>query len=91
MSDVEKYINRRKQTDSEFSQGFESGYLSFKLGVILARAREEAGLSQEELARQLNWDKTTVSNLEENVESVGISTLERYAKALGKELIVEIR
>ncbi|MFM7908078.1 MAG: transcriptional regulator, partial [Microcystis sp.] len=50
MSDVEQYINRRKQTDSQFSQGFESGYLSFKLGVILAQAREEAGLTQEELA-----------------------------------------
>ena len=91
MSDVEQYINRRKQTDSQFSQGFESGYLSFKLGVILAQAREEAGLTQEELARQLNWDQTTVFNLEKNVESVDISTLERYAKALGKKLIVEIR
>jgi hypothetical protein len=40
---------------------------------------------------KLNWDKATVFNLEENVESVGISTLEKYVKALGKELIVEIR
>ncbi|ARI84584.1 helix-turn-helix domain-containing protein [Microcystis aeruginosa] len=69
-----QYINRRKQTDSQFSQGFEFGYLSFKLGVILAQAREEAGLTQEELAPKLNWDKATVFNLEENVESVGIST-----------------
>jgi ribosome-binding protein aMBF1 (putative translation factor) len=91
MSDVEQYINRRKQTDSQFCQGFESGYLSFKLGVILSQAREEAGLTQEELARKLNWDKATVFNLEENVESVGISTLEKYVKALGKELVVEIR
>ncbi|MDB9386096.1 helix-turn-helix transcriptional regulator [Microcystis aeruginosa CS-1036] len=41
---------------------------------MLAQAREEAGLTQEELARKLNWDKATVFNLEENVESVGIST-----------------
>jgi ribosome-binding protein aMBF1 (putative translation factor) len=91
MSDVEKYINQRKQTDREFAENFESGYVSFKLGFILAQAREESGITQEELAHQLNWDKATVSNIEDNVESVGISTLERYAKALGKKLIVEIR
>lgn len=91
MSDVERYINKRKQTDSEFSQGFESGYLSFKLGVILAQARQEAGITQAELARQLDWEPTTILSIENNAESVDISTLEKYANALGKQLIVEIR
>ena len=91
MSDLEKYINQRKQTDHEFAENFESGYLSFKLGLILAQAREESGITPEELAHQLNWDKTQVSQIENNLESVDISTLEKYVKALGKELILEIR
>lgn len=91
MSDLEKYINQRKQTDHEFAENFESGYLSFKLGLILAQAREESGITPEELARQLNWDKIQVSQIENNLESVDIATLEKYVKALGKELILEIR
>jgi ribosome-binding protein aMBF1 (putative translation factor) len=91
MSDLEKYINQRKQTDREFAENFESGYLSFKLGLILAQAREESGITPEELARQLNWDKIQVSQIENNLESVDIATLEKYVKALGKELILEIR
>jgi ribosome-binding protein aMBF1 (putative translation factor) len=91
MSDVEKYINQRKQSDHEFAENFESGYLSFKLGFILAQAREESGMTQEELAHQLNWDQSTVSQIENNAKSIDVATIERYVKALGKELILEIR
>ena len=91
MNDVENYIKQRKLTDPEFADEFESGYLSFKLGVILAETRRESGMSQEELARELNWDTSMVSNIESNIETIGISMLERYVHALGKELIVEIR
>lgn len=30
MSDVEKYIKKRKKIDPEFAKGFESGYARFK-------------------------------------------------------------
>jgi ribosome-binding protein aMBF1 (putative translation factor) len=33
------------------------GYEQFKIGVILKKAREEAGLTQEELAKKLNTKK----------------------------------
>jgi DNA-binding XRE family transcriptional regulator len=91
MSDVENYIAKRKHTDIEFAENFESGYISFKIGVLLAEARIAAGMTQEELARRLNLDKSTIINLENNAEDVGISTLEKYAKALGKKLFVEIQ
>lgn len=91
MNDVEQYIEKRKQTDPQFAEGFEPGYLSFKIGVRLAKAREDAGLTREELARHLNLNKSTISRIENHAEEVGIYTLERYAKALGKELCVEIR
>ncbi len=91
MSDVEKYIERRKNSDPEFAEDFESGYSSFKIGLLLAQARVEAGMTQEELARQLNLNKSTIVRIENQAEDVGIFTLERYAKALGKKLFVEIR
>lgn len=91
MSDVEQYIEKRKKIDPEFAEDFESGYLSFKIGVLLAQARVEAGVTQEELARRLNLNKSTIVRIENHAENVGIYILERYAKALGKKLCVEIR
>ena len=91
MSDVEKYIARRKQTDPEFGEDFESGYSSFKIGVLLTQARIEAGITQEELARRLNLHESIIIRIENDGSDVGISTLERYANALGKKLYVEIQ
>jgi DNA-binding XRE family transcriptional regulator len=91
MSDVDKYIAKRKQTDPEFAEDFESGYSSFKIGVLLAQARIKAGITQEELARQLNLHESIIIRIENDGSDVGISTLERYANALGKKLYVEIQ
>lgn len=91
MSDVEKYIAKRKQTDPEFAEDFESGYSSFKIGVLLAQARIEAGITQEELARRLNLHESIIIRIENDGSDVGISTLERYANALGKKLYLEIQ
>ena len=57
MSDVERYIARRKKTDPEFAEGFEEGYKEFEFGVLLRQAREEAGLTQEQLARLMQTKK----------------------------------
>ncbi|HLO84337.1 MAG TPA: helix-turn-helix transcriptional regulator [Nostocaceae cyanobacterium] len=91
MNDVEKYIAKRKQIDPEFAEDFESGYISFKLGVILAQARIAAGITQAEIANRLNVDESIIISIENNAENVGIITLEKYAKALGKQLLVELK
>ncbi len=33
MSDLKKYIAKRKKTDKEFAEGFEEDYEQFKIGV----------------------------------------------------------
>jgi len=43
MSDLKKYINKRKIKDKDFSRNFEEGYKKFKIGVILKQERESAG------------------------------------------------
>lgn len=57
MSDVKRYIEKRIETDTEFANGFEVGYANFKIGVMLRQTREAAGMTQEEVARQLNTRK----------------------------------
>lgn len=90
MSDVKKYINKRKKTDPKFADGFESGYEQFKIGVMLKIAREEAGLTQEQLAEKLQTKKTAISRIENHAEDIKLSTLEKFAQALGKKLLLKV-
>ena len=39
MSDLQKNIEKRKKSDSEFATSYDSGYEEFKIGVILREAR----------------------------------------------------
>ena len=50
-NDVENYIERRKRTDKPFAKDFDAGYEEFKIGLMLREAREQAGVTQEKLAR----------------------------------------
>jgi len=90
MSDLKKYIKERKKKDRVFSKGFEEGYEQFKIGVVLRQVREEAGITQEELARRLKTRKTAISRIENHAEDIKLSTLERVAGALGKRLQISI-
>ena len=90
MSDLQAYITQRKENDPEFAEGYDKGFRSFKIGVLLKQAREEAGLTQDEVAIQLNTKKTAVSRIENHAEDIRLSTLEKYANAFGKKLKVEL-
>jgi len=86
MSDLRKYIARRKKLDPEFADGYEDGYEEFRIGVILRQEREKAGLTQEQLAELIQTKKTAISRLENHAEDIKLSTLRKVAKALGKKL-----
>ncbi|GAX62135.1 MAG: hypothetical protein MAG551_00145 [Candidatus Scalindua arabica] len=90
MSDLQKYIKKRKARDTEFAKGFDTGYEQFKIGVLLKQAREEAGLTQEELAVKLDTKKSAISRIENHAEDIKLSTLEKFAHALGKHLRLEV-
>jgi transcriptional regulator with XRE-family HTH domain len=91
MSDLTRYAKGRATRDPEFAEGLESGYEEFKVGVVLRQAREEAGLTQEELAARLETKKSAISRIENHAGDIRLSTLERYAKALGRQLSLELR
>ena len=91
MSDIEKYIKRRKRADANFAEGFESGYRDFEIGVLLKQAREDAGLTQEQLAEKIHTKKTAISRLENHANDIKLSTLQKVARALGKDLYVSLR
>ena len=88
--DLQKFIERRKRTDPKFAKDFDSGYHEFKIGVLLRQAREEAGVTQEALARRTKTKKSAISRLENHAEDVRLSTIKRVARALGKSLRIEL-
>ena len=90
MSDLQKYIAKRKVHDPEFAENYENKYEEFKIGVMLKMAREEAGFTQEELAIKLNTKKSAISRIENHAKDIKLSTIENFVQALGKKLRLEV-
>ena len=90
MSDLKQYVEKRRARDAEFAENYETGYLEFKIGILLRQAREQAGLTQEQVAQKLNTKKSAISRIENHAEDVRLSTLGKYAKVLGKKLHLSV-
>ena len=90
MSDLKKYVAKRKKKDAVFALDFDEGYENFKLGVLLRQARENAGITQEEVAKKLKTKKSAISRIENHAEDIRLSTLRKYAEALGKQIHLEV-
>ena len=75
----------------EAYEALEEEYQS--LGAFL-RARKEAGLTQDEIAKRMGTTKSAVSRLEsslgDNRHSPSIATLRKYAQAVGCRLEIHL-
>lgn len=90
MSDLKKYINKRKASDPDFAQGYDLGLEEFKIGLILRQEREKSGLTQEELAKKIKTTKSAISRIENHSDDIKLSTLMKVAKALGKNVSIKL-
>ena len=90
MSDLKKYIDKRRQQDPEFWKDYDERFETFKLGVLLKQARKQAGMTQEQVARELNTTKSVISRMENHATDIRLSTLEKFAKALGRRIEVSL-
>lgn len=90
MSDLQKYVKKRKESDKSFAQNYDEGYNEFKIGELLKQARIEAGITQEALAQQLNTKKSAISRIENHAQDIKLSTLQNFARIMGKELRIEL-
>jgi ribosome-binding protein aMBF1 (putative translation factor) len=90
MDDLERYIEHRKKRNRKFARSFDRGYRDFKIGAVLRLAREQSGLTQEEVAKKLRTKKTAISRIENHAEDIKLSTIEKFAHAIGKELKLQV-
>ena len=85
---LDDYISQRKEKDSEFEAGFDTGYEEFKIGMMIKEIRLENGMTQEQLAEKLNTKKSVISRMENHSEDIRLSTLQKFASVFGKQLKV---
>ena len=90
MSDLQKYKTKRMQKNPDFWNDYEKRFDTFKLGVILKQARVEAGMTQEQIAQQLKTSKSVISRMENHATDIRLSTLEKFAKAVGRDIQVAL-
>ena len=90
MSDLQKYKNKRMSEDPEFWSNYGERFETFKLGVLLKNARVEAGMTQEQIARELQTTKSVISRMENHATDIRLSTLEKFAKAVGRHIHVAL-
>ncbi len=71
---------------------FDSEYEAFKLGVLIQQARQEKGLTQEQVAELSGTNKSYISKLEKDLKDIRFSTLQRIIKdGLGGNLQISIK
>ena len=84
------FISKQSKVDSQYPQKYWKGYENFKIGTLLKQVRMKVGLTQEEVANKLQTTRSAVSRMENHATDVKLSTLEKFAEALGKKLTVAI-
>lgn len=86
-----EYKNKRKKQNPDFWKDYDERFESFKLGVLLKQARLDAGMTQEEIARELKTTKSVISRMENHATDIRLSTLEKFAKVIGRRIHVALK
>jgi HTH-type transcriptional regulator/antitoxin HipB len=77
---------------SKKREKFDIGYEAFKLGVLIQQARQEKGMTQEQVAELSGTNKSYISKLEKDLKDIRFSTLQRIiSEGLGGHLEISIK
>ena len=74
--------------DPEFATVFEAEIERLNAAVAVSRAREEARLTQEQLAERSGVSRVTINRIERGKLNPCMKTLSRLARGMGKQVRV---
>ena len=83
-------LKKKWQADPAFRQAYGALRPEFAIGRQLTAARSRAGASQAEVARRMGTTQSTVARLESGQRLPAMSSLQRYADAIGHRLEVRL-
>jgi ribosome-binding protein aMBF1 (putative translation factor) len=88
-SDIKNEVYGEKGTERR--DALERDFESFKIGLLLRKAREEKQLTQEQLAALINKKRSYISRVENDGSNITLKTLSDIVeKGLGGKLNISI-
>ena len=88
--DHEAFLARARSRKG-FAKAYDSLELEYQIAGQMLKARARAGLTQDAVAERMGTTKSAISRLEgAGKHAPSLSTLKRYAKAVGCELQVKL-
>jgi ribosome-binding protein aMBF1 (putative translation factor) len=76
--------------DPKFKKAWEDFSLEYNLASLVMRLRNEAGLSQAELAKKVGTTQSAIARIEGGKVIPRIDTLTKIARACGKKLKIDV-
>lgn len=87
---LDEMIAERTEASPELSELLEAPLCRRELLEALAAAREERGLSQTVVAARMQTSQSAIARIEKGEAGLKLSTLDRYAAAVGKQVRWEL-
>jgi ribosome-binding protein aMBF1 (putative translation factor) len=91
MDDLDRFVESTVAEHPEFKEMLDGAILARQLVRRLVDAREEAGLTQTEVARRMGTTQSAIARFESGDSDPRLSTVERYAQVVGVDLTPEVR
>ncbi|MGQ0675609.1 MAG: helix-turn-helix domain-containing protein [Rhodospirillales bacterium] len=85
-----KQLKRKLLADADVRAEYEALKLEERLAARLTQARRAAGLTQAQLARRIGAKQSAVARIESGRHLPALATLQGYAKATGRRLVVDL-
>lgn len=87
---VQGYFKKKFQ-DKSFAKAYEQMDPLLEIAMTISKARNEAGLSQIELAKKLKTTQSVISRIEHGNQNLSVNMLARIAAILGCDLSVSLK
>lgn len=91
VDDLDRYIAGRAQENPEFPALVDAHLERRRLQRALANKRRELGLTQAAVAARMETSQSAVARIEAGDVDAKMSTLQRYAIAIGHEIEFSLR
>lgn len=88
-SSFDKYLAQQMK-DPRVRRAFYQERNLLSIGLALANERKKQGLTQEDIAKRIGTSTPQISRTEQRPERSNVSTLIRYAEAVGMKLDIRL-
>jgi len=91
---AKELAKRKRASDPAFKQAYDALETEFATLATLLEARQEAGLTQADIAQRMGVSQPVLARIESSLGSrkhtPSLNTLKRYAVACGKRLVISM-